>query len=85
MKPAQPATADKQAGCIGPAPARLSAREIEIVRQIADDRSSKEIAVQLGISLKTVESHRTNLFQKLGCRCVVDLVRYAICKGLVEP
>ena len=85
MKPPRVPHADEESRSLGGNAAGLSARELEIVRQIADGKSSKEIAVQLGVSLKTVESHRTNLFRKLHFRSVVDLVRYAIRIGLIEP
>jgi Bacterial regulatory proteins, luxR family len=49
-----------------------------------DAKSSKEIAVELGISIKTVECHRTNLFRKLKVRSVVELVRYALRHGKVD-
>jgi DNA-binding NarL/FixJ family response regulator len=63
----------------------LSAREAEIVKLIAEGRSSKEIAVLLVISVKTVERHRANILQKLEMRDRTDLTRYAIRTGLVEP
>ncbi len=62
----------------------LSAREHEILRLIVDGNSSKEIASQLGISLKTVETHRTNLFRKVHCKSVAELIRLAVRYGLVE-
>jgi DNA-binding NarL/FixJ family response regulator len=62
----------------------LTARETETLRLIVDGKSSKEIAVELGISLKTVECHRTNLFRKLKVHSVVELVRYALRHGVVD-
>jgi DNA-binding NarL/FixJ family response regulator len=64
--------------------ATLTRRETEILRLIAECRSTKEIASKLGVSSKTIESHRTRLFRKLKIRSVVELVRYAIYHGLVE-
>jgi DNA-binding NarL/FixJ family response regulator len=64
---------------------RLSARELEIVKLIAEAHSSKEIAALLHISPKTVERHRTNILEKLGMRDRVELTRYAVRRGLVEP
>jgi DNA-binding NarL/FixJ family response regulator len=52
---------------------------------IAEGSSSKEIAHTLVISEKTVERHRANILEKLGMRDRVDLTRYAIRRGLVEP
>jgi len=61
----------------------LTTREREVLRLIVDGLSSKEIAEQLGISLKTVESHRSNLMEKLGTHKMSSLVRCAIRSGLV--
>ena len=63
----------------------LSPRESEIVKLIAEGYTSREIANTLVISEKTVERHRTNILAKLGMRDRVELVRYAIRRGLVEP
>jgi DNA-binding NarL/FixJ family response regulator len=63
----------------------LTPREVEIVKLIAEARTSREIAADLVISEKTVERHRTNILAKLGMRDRVELVRYAIRRGLVEP
>jgi DNA-binding NarL/FixJ family response regulator len=62
----------------------LTRRETETLRLIAEGHSTKEIASQLGVSSKTIESHRTHLFRKLKLRSVVELVRYAIYHGVVE-
>jgi DNA-binding NarL/FixJ family response regulator len=63
----------------------LTTREEEIVKLIAESHSSREIAETLGISVKTVDRHRANILQKLGLRDRLDLTRYAIRAGLVEP
>jgi DNA-binding NarL/FixJ family response regulator len=63
----------------------LTRREAEIVKLIAEAYSSKEIADTLVISEKTVERHRANILEKLGMRNRVELTRYAIRQGLVEP
>ena len=63
----------------------LSPRESEIVKLIAEGHSSREIAELLVISEKTVERHRANILEKLGMRDRVELTRYAIRSGLVEP
>ena len=63
----------------------LTPREEEIVKLIAEGHSSKEIADILVIALKTVERHRANVLQKLGLRDRLDLTRFAIRAGLVEP
>jgi DNA-binding NarL/FixJ family response regulator len=62
----------------------LTARESEVVKLIAEGRSSKEIAALLVISVKTVERHRANILQKLEMRDRTELTRYAIRTGLVE-
>ncbi len=63
----------------------LTARELEIVKLIAEAHTTKEIADMLVISPKTVERHRANVLAKLGMRDRVELTRYAIRRGLVEP
>jgi len=68
------------------APAELlTAREMEVVKLIAEGLTSEEIAERLVLSKKTVERHRTNVLSKLGLRNRVELTRYAIRRGLVEP
>lgn len=62
----------------------VSPREREIVRLLALGRSNKEVASELSLSVKTVESHRTNVMRKLGVHSVAGLVRYAVREGLVE-
>jgi DNA-binding NarL/FixJ family response regulator len=63
----------------------LTPRELEILKLIAEAYTSKEIAEMLVISVKTVERHRANILEKLGMRDRVELTRYAIKRGLVEP
>lgn len=63
----------------------LTPRETEIVKLIAENHTSQEIAKLLVISPKTVERHRANLLDKLGMRDRVEVTRYAIREGLVEP
>ena len=63
----------------------LSSREREVLRLIADGLSAKEVAVELSISTKTVEAHRTSLMRKLNVRKATELVRYALRHGLIEP
>jgi DNA-binding NarL/FixJ family response regulator len=55
------------------------------VKLIAEGHTSREIAEALVISEKTVERHRANILDKLGMRDRVDLTRYAIRRGLIEP
>ena len=63
----------------------LSPREQEVLKLIAEAHTNREIGQILGLSEKTVETHRGNLLRKLGMRDRVELVRYAIRRGLVEP
>jgi len=62
----------------------LSFREQEILRMIADGIDINDIADQLCLSVKTVINHRTNIMNKLNCRNVIELVKYAIHIGLVD-
>src|SRR5690242_17159348 len=62
----------------------LTPRELEVVKLIAEAKSSKEIAAELVISIKTVERHRANILEKLGMRDRVELTRYAIRRGLIQ-
>ncbi len=64
--------------------ARLSAREEQVVKLIAEAHTNAQIAATLHLSEKTIESHRANVLRKLGMRDRVELVRYAIRRGLVE-
>jgi len=63
----------------------LTPRESEVVKLVAEGMTTREIADALFISPKTVERHRANVLEKLGMRDRVDLTRYAIRRGLVEP
>jgi DNA-binding NarL/FixJ family response regulator len=63
----------------------LTPRELEVLKLIAEGHTSKEIAAMLVISIKTVDRHRTNMLDKLGMRDRVELTRYAIRRGLIEP
>jgi DNA-binding NarL/FixJ family response regulator len=63
----------------------LTPRELEVLKLIAEARTSKQIAEALFISVKTVERHRQNILDKLGMRDRVELTRYAIRRGLIQP
>jgi DNA-binding NarL/FixJ family response regulator len=63
---------------------RLTTREAEVLQMIAEGMANKQIAAQLGISIKTVEKHRQQVMNKLGIHDVAGLTRHAISKGIVE-
>lgn len=63
----------------------LTPREREIIQLVAEGQSNKDVAQRLGISVKTVETHRAALMRKLGLRDVTDLVRYAVRNRIIEP
>ncbi len=63
---------------------RLTPREREIVQLLAEGKSSKEVAVALGLSVKTAETHRSNIMRKLDLHSVSDLVLYAIRNNIVH-
>jgi DNA-binding NarL/FixJ family response regulator len=65
-------------------PRRLTKREVEIVRCIAAGMTSKEISDALHVSIRTVQSHRLNIMQKLDIHEIAGLVMYAVKNGLVE-
>jgi DNA-binding NarL/FixJ family response regulator len=67
------------------APDTLSAREREIVQLLAEGNSNKDIARALNISVKTTETHRSNIMRKMGFGSLPDLVRYAIRNKIIEP
>jgi DNA-binding NarL/FixJ family response regulator len=63
----------------------LTPRELQVLKLIAEAYTSKEIAQELVISVKTVERHRQNILDKLGMNDRVELTRYAIRRGLIQP
>jgi DNA-binding NarL/FixJ family response regulator len=68
-----------------PAADVLTARQREVLRLVAGGKSTKEIAFDLNLSVKTVETHRAQIMERLGIRDVAGLVRYALRTGLVPP
>lgn len=64
--------------------ARLSPREVDVLRYIAEGKTNKEIGAALGVGVRTVETHRENLIRKLGRSTVAELTRYAITHGFAE-
>jgi DNA-binding NarL/FixJ family response regulator len=70
---------DPQNSCI-----RLTPRQLEILQLLAEGKSSKEVAVTLNISVKTTETHRSNIMRRLDLHSVSELVRYAIRNHVVQ-
>ncbi|MEI6036271.1 MAG: response regulator transcription factor [Verrucomicrobiae bacterium] len=64
---------------------RLSPREREVIQLLAEAHSSKDAAAKLGISVKTIEAHRSNIMRKLNLHSVAQLVRYAIRNEIIHP
>lgn len=62
----------------------LTKREQEVICLVAEGFKNREVAEKLGIRVKTVETHRANIMNKLALRNVAQLIRYAIQKGLVK-
>jgi DNA-binding NarL/FixJ family response regulator len=62
----------------------ITGRQREVLQLLAEGKSSKEVASILGITLKTAETHRSNLMRRLNCHSVTELVRYAIRNEIVE-
>jgi DNA-binding NarL/FixJ family response regulator len=68
----------------GEARSRLTPRQREIVQLLAEGKSSKEVAVALGLSVKTAETHRANIMRRLDCHSISELVRYAVRNSIIE-
>ncbi|MDX2082136.1 MAG: response regulator transcription factor [Terrimicrobiaceae bacterium] len=69
---------------MGEEPTKPSSRELEIIQLLAEGCSNKEVAARLGISEKTVETHRAAIMRKLGLHSIGELVRYAIRNKIIE-
>jgi DNA-binding NarL/FixJ family response regulator len=63
----------------------LNDREKQLLKLVAEGRRNKEMADQLGVSVKSIEASRSRLMQKLGCASSADLIRYAIREGIAQP
>lgn len=74
----------KKAGGSGKSISLLSPREIEILKLVAEGHTNKEVASKLGISVRTVETHRERIMNKLNIHSTAGLTRFAISEGLVE-
>ncbi len=62
----------------------LTPREIEVLQLLAEGKSMKQIALSLGLSIKTIESHRTRIMQKIDVSNIADLTKYAIREGIIS-
>jgi two-component system, NarL family, response regulator NreC len=62
----------------------LTAREREVLHLLAEGKSNKEVASILGLSLYTIETHRSNLLQKLNLKGTAELILYAVRKGVIS-
>jgi DNA-binding NarL/FixJ family response regulator len=71
-------------GLVKPDGARLTSRESEVLQLVAEGSANKQVAAELGISIKTVEKHRQHLMDKLKIHDTAGLTRYAIAQGIVE-
>jgi DNA-binding NarL/FixJ family response regulator len=69
----------------GAGPDPLTPRQRDVLKRMAEGRSTKEIAYDLNLSVKTVETHRAQIMERLGIRDVAGLVRYAMRTGLIPP
>jgi DNA-binding NarL/FixJ family response regulator len=72
----------EEAGTAGPG--RLNEREMELLRRIALGDGNRDVALKLGVNLRTVEGHRSALMRKMGFESLADLVKYAVRNGIVE-
>jgi DNA-binding NarL/FixJ family response regulator len=62
----------------------LTSRELEVLQLLAEGKSTKQIASSLGLSIKTIESHRNRVMQKAGVNNIADLTKYAIREGIIS-
>ena len=67
-----------------PAQCALTPREREVIQLVAEGKTTKEVATALGLSVKTAETHRTNLMRKLNLHSVADITLYAVRNGIVQ-
>lgn len=76
------ASADGEEGMAG---VPLTSREIEVVQLLAAGKSNKEVATAMGVSTRTVESHRNHIMHKMNFTSFSELIRFAVRSGMVEP
>jgi DNA-binding NarL/FixJ family response regulator len=68
-----------------PAASRITLRQREILKLLAEAKTSKEVAAALGMAVKTVETHRSNMMKRLNCHSLGELVRYALRNEIINP
>jgi DNA-binding NarL/FixJ family response regulator len=78
-----PAESSSNGGALPGTP--LSARELQIVQLLASGKANKEVAAQLGVSTRTIESHRNHIMRKMSFTSFSQIVRFAVRSGLIEP
>lgn len=67
-----------------PGASRITPRQREILKLLAEGKANRDVAVALGMSVKTVETHRANILKRLNCHSISDLVRYAVRNKIIE-
>jgi len=67
-----------------PAGPRITPRELEIIRLLAEGKSNKELSTQLGITVRTVETHRSKIMLKLGLHSLAELIHYAMRNEIIS-
>jgi DNA-binding NarL/FixJ family response regulator len=67
-----------------PGASRITSRQREILKLLAEGKANRDVAVALGMSVKTVETHRANILKRLNCHSISDLVRYAVRNKIIE-
>jgi RNA polymerase sigma factor (sigma-70 family) len=73
----------RQRGAVGSPLERLTPRERQVLQLVAEGNTNRQVAINLGISIKTVEKHRFSLMEKLNIRDVTGLVRFAVSEGII--
>ena len=63
----------------------LTGREVQVIQLLADGKSNKQVADELGVSTRTVESHRNHIMRKMNFTSFSDLIRFAVRANLIEP
>jgi DNA-binding NarL/FixJ family response regulator len=70
---------------VEPVGTRITPKQREILKLLAEGKTSKEVAVALGMTVKTVDTHRSNIMKRLNCHSLSELVRYALWNQIINP